>query len=372
MMQTGVRQNMLTDRLASAFEALPRMLSIVAEDSSASWQWRVAWPSKALSDHGFIADWTLAHMAGGIVPLLDAGRYNLVVMSRLHWGQAEKADAWRTLLHDHGLLWVYGADDNVWVDDIEWVEGLSEAQRERGAEQLAQDRTDRVAEINRADAVVVSTDYLAGVARRLTDKPVIVVPNLIDAEWFDSRLADAKRTIPPLTIGWSGTFRPDSDLSNVAKAWTRIAARYSQVTFVMHGTRIPVLMDAVPSDRLRILPWSSLADYPRALLNIDIACCSVTDDNEFAESKSPIKWMEASLAGSACVVSRALYGRTLLHNQDGLIADSVDEWEGDLSLLIENQSMRQQLQQCAERRVRSEHSTKIQWPLWINALATLL
>jgi glycosyltransferase involved in cell wall biosynthesis len=173
-----------------------------------------------------------------------------------------------------------------------------------------------------------------------------------------------RRGIPPLTIGWAGGARYAEDFLSLAEAWHNIALRFSHVQFVVQGYLPDVLIEAVPPDRVRRLPWLPLEEYPRALLNIDIGCASVADKH-FNACKTPIKLWEYTLAGAVSVVSPTLYGPLSTDGEDCLVADTAAEWEHALATLIEDAQLRRRLWRAQRRRVAEQHSLERhvgQWP----------
>jgi glycosyltransferase involved in cell wall biosynthesis len=200
---------------------------------------------------------------------------------------------------------------------------------------------------------------------------VEVVPNAIDVRWFRETLRGVHRVVPPLTIGWAGGARYAEDLVPVAAAWSRIAQRFPEVTFVVQGHMAEVLIDAVPADRVRRLAWLPLEHYPRALLNIDIGVCSVAP-RPFNVSKTPIKLWELTLAGAPCVVSPTLYGPYVTDGEDALVAETADEWEHALARLVEDAGLRRRLRRAQRHRLACEHSLEQNWWRWPNAWAAIL
>lgn len=369
MRQTGE----LFDQITAARDVIPRTLFLCGEAKSASWQWRVDWPATELSHRGFIADWSLSKDVGAVFPLIEAGRYNVVLTPRAHWNTKEEADNWISTMRSYGLAWVYEIDDDGWSPEIVQRQArLFDNEWRKGEQQLEFERLERIRLIQEADGVVVSSQRLADVARSFTDRPVFCVPNAINAEWFAARQRDARRIVPPLTIGWSGGIRDDIDLTSVAVAWGRIAERYPDVRFVIHGTAPRILSSTVPKDRVTFMGWSSLPDYPRALMNLDIACCAVAPDVEFNAAKTAIKWYEMTLSGAACVVSRTLYGPEVRDGHDALVAETPEEWEAAISHLVEDSLLRHRIRKNARRSVMANHSLESGWMQWAEALAGAL
>jgi glycosyltransferase involved in cell wall biosynthesis len=246
-----------------------------------------------------------------------------------------------------------------------------ESERIKGLEVLEQERLDRIHCLQQCDGVTVTTERLRTIVRQYTDAPVRVVPNAIDVRWFRRVLRGARRLFEPLTIGWAGGNRYTEDLLPVAEAWGRIAERYPEVTFVVQGHVSPVIEEAVPADRLKIIPWLPIEQYPRGLLNIDIGCCAVAP-KLFNTAKTPIKVWELTLSGAVCVVSPTLYGPYVADGQDALVAESADEWETALSRLIEDASLRRGLHLAQRRRVAVMHSLDRNWHRWPEAYQEII
>lgn len=359
--------------IEQARAAVPRTLMLIGESKSASWAWRVEWPCKAMRDHGYIADWVLTNEVAGAVFALEAGRFNVVVAPRLHWATRQSGQDWVDSVRGYGCSWAYEIDDDGWSPEIVQRQArLFEQEWFKGEYQLEQERQERIQIINQADGVIVTTKALGDVARRFTDRPIWVIPNMLDVDWFMGRLSDTRRIIPPLTVGWSGGVRDEADLDVVAEAWSRVAKRYPDVKFVVHGITPKILANAVPPGQLMLMAWTALPDYPRSLINIDIACCAVQDGPQFNASKSPIKWMECSTAGAACVVSKPIYSEVVTNQKDGVICETVDEWDEALSKLIEDEEYRRAIAEQARQTVLERHALNKCWTTWIESLASIL
>jgi len=177
--------------------------------------------------------------------------------------------------------------------------------------------------------------------------------------------------VAPLTIGWAGGARYQEDLEPIAEAWHNVARRRADVKFVVQGFYSDVLLEAVPSDQLYALPWQSVAEYPRAMKNIDIGCASVAPTH-FNRCKTPIKVWEFTLAGAVSVVSPTLYGPVIAPGEDALVAETAAEWEHALLRLVDDAELRRRLWRNQRTRVATEHSLKkhvLDWPrAWTEIL----
>ena len=349
----------------------PRVLFLTGREDGPL-LWRVGFPCAALMRRGYIVDKWPIWEADDVLPRIAAGLYDAVILTRISWKLDETlvAKRWLASLRRAGCTIIYEVDDDIFTPQIA-ARQQQTIEAERSLEELEQDRRNRITALRMCDGVTVSNDTLAAVVRQYTELPVHVVPNAIDTGWFRGALRDVKRTVPPLTIGWAGGARYSEDLEPVAAAWSAIAARYPDVTFVVQGHIADVLVDAVPPDRVRRLGWLPLSEYACALLNIDIGCASVADKH-FNRCKTPIKLWEYTVAGAAVVASPTLYGEVATDGQDVLIAESAAEWETALSRLIEDRRFRRRLRQRQYRRLEREHSIESHAQRWLDAWASIV
>jgi hypothetical protein len=88
--------------------------------------------------------------------------------------------------------------------------------------------------------------------------------------------------------------------------------------------------------------------------------------------KSPNKWFEASLAGSASVVSPTVYGDYVTDGLDALVAVETDDWIDALSLLIEDTGRRTLIAAAALNTVEGCYDLAHHWPEWLVAWSQIL
>lgn len=352
----------------------PRVLFLTGDESGCS-LWRVYQPCATLQARGFFAHWkhkddpeTTSTDFVARIPF----NFDAVILPRISWPNHLDGERWVRALHRAGVAVIYEIDDDVYSPSIVARQfAVHDSERAKGLDHLEQDRLDRIAVTQMADGVTVTSRRLATVVSQYTDKPIEVVPNAIDTRWWRTVLRGARRIVPPLSIGWAGGARYPEDLVPVAEAWSRIARRYPDVSFVVQGHMAEVLIDAVPANRCRRLPWLPLHEYPRGMLNIDIACCSVAP-KLFNTAKTPIKLWEFTMSGAVCVVSPTLYGPVAQDGEDALVAETADEWEAALSRLVEDRELRRRLWRNQRRRIAAEHSMEANWWKWPAAWANII
>lgn len=349
----------------------PRVLFLTGREDGPL-LWRVGFPTAALLRRGYLVDKYPIWEAEDVLPRIAAGLYDAVILTRISWRLDETGYAknWLGALRRAGVTLIYEVDDDIFSPQIT-ARQQATTEADRSIEELEQQRRHRISAMRMTDGVTVSSELLARVVRQYAgDLPVYVVPNAIDTGWYRAAFRGASRTIPPLTVGWFGGSRYAEDLEPVAAAWSELAKRHPDLTFVVVGFLSDQLVESVPADRVRRLGWLPLADYAYNLLNIDIGCCAVSDQH-FNACKTPIKLWEYTVAGAACVVSPTLYGDVVTDGRDALVAETADEWTDALERLVSDAKFRRRVWARQYRRMEREHSIEgnvKQWPIAWQAI----
>lgn len=340
----------------------PKVLAVTGYESGAEY-WRVYAPLLAMQRLGYPCMWINVQSPelGREVQAAD-----VVILVRLGWPHDQMVEGarWINLLHEHGKRVIYETDDDLFTPFVAPQMRLLGA--EKSEAQIDRERQQWVMALQMCDGVIVTVPRLATVVRQFTDAPVRIVPNAIDWDAWRAVCATGTRPAPGLTIGWAGGKRGETDLAPMAEAWGRIARDYPGVTFVVVGYEAPVLLDAVPRERLVVIPWLPLQQYPRGYHGIDIHCCPLAN-KPFNRSKTAIKAYEAAAADGAVVYSPTVYGRELRHLVDGLEAETADDWTAALARLINDAALRQRLAARWARRVRTRYSLTSNLHHWGDA-----
>ena len=325
--------------------------------------WRVLLPFSELQRQGFSGvEWDMwdNDFLANIVHRFDA-----VILPRKFWKPKDYQPAarWFKALHKAGIAVIYEMDDDMVSEDfvkrIMYKDGYGIQYARRRMKWIRN-------VIQTCDGVTVSSQRLATMVRGVTDKPVRVVPNYIDLDWFWQIQSMNERKVEGLTIGWAGGARPDDDILPMVEAWKRIAARYPDVKFVVQGHHAKVFYDSLPLDRIAPLEWLPIDGYPAGLLNIDIGCCPLSD-TKFNRAKTYIKAMEYAASGAAVVASPTVYNQIIEHGADGYIATTADDWERHLTALVESESQRKTIAMALLDKIKREHTLKTEAWRWVEA-----
>lgn len=334
--------------------------------------WRAWRPLTVAEQHGVRCGWAYYNDDRVADHVLG---YDVLVFQRLGWNAIKHGQAFVRDLRRMGRIVIQECDDDIWANRSDQKSHAELGFNERDLSPEQNRRSTRL-----YDGVIVSTERLRTIVNSFApDMPVEVVGNYIDLGLW-SQLLEGETRHPKLagtlTVGWFGGNRKGRDLAEMAEGWRRVALARPNVTFVVQGYLDDVIRAAVPLERLEILPW--LPTFPRdgrpfygvGLMNIDVACCSVAE-TAFNASKTPIKAYEATAAGAAVIGTSWLYGPVIDHGDDGLIANTADEWEAAILRLVDDEAERRRMQAAMYRKVEERWSLERNWWRWPAAWLAL-
>ncbi len=261
---------------------------------------------------------------------------------------------WKDLhtLRSMGVKLVAGFDDHPFdipdshPDKEKWKDRISEAR----------------AWINLATHITVTTGELAKTFP--PDKKPTILPNLIDADDF---LPSPK---PSETILFAGSPSHYGDIRQIINPIDKISKNFPKYQWVFWGCWTP--------DRVHNLihtPWIHMHQYFGKLRDLrpKIALCPL-EDSEFNACKSNLKFLEMTMAGAACIVSRSPSFSCVANRYNGLVVEPGNEqaWMDAITELLTNKKFRKDMQRTAKDRVINNYSW--QSPLkdeWMNFFRNL-
>lgn len=255
-------------------------------------------------------------------------------------------------------------------------------------------RENAIKTVGMCDALTVTNYYLAENMAKHTDKPIHILPNYIDLNWYGSEDLNIVRNTNEVRIGWFGSKGHYEDLRMIVHALKRVLDKYPEAKFVYSG------FGGMSSDRLVTeVGWGEdvFKELPRnrrefviavhedlwpmkhRVLDFDIGIAPLIDD-PFNHCKTPIKWMEYSLLDTATVVSPTVYGEHPIkkdysiveHGKTGFIADTEDEWVEYLSKLIESKKLRTSMAKKAKQKVLKKWNIDNHWQKWVEVYQSVV
>lgn len=283
--------------------------------------------------------------------------------------------------HEQGAKVIFEADD-AYIDaykreDRKNLQHIDETWRKQAIET-----------IDACDAITVTNRYLAENFAKFTKKPIYILPNYIDLEWYgrEKRLP-IRRATDEIRIGWFGSKGHYEDLRMVVNAVKRVVDKYPRVKFIYLGyggmssdkgsTEIRSGEDVfkeIPRNRREFIRGVEPDLWPmkHRLADLDIGLAPLIDDY-FNHCKTPIKWMEYAVTGAPSVVSPTVYEENpetkdgepvVKHGVNGFVARTEDEWFEYISRLVEDETLRKQIAEQAYQDVISKWNIDNKWKDW--------
>lgn len=233
------------------------------------------------------------------------------------------------------------------------------------------------------DAVTVTNWQLAENYKRFTKKPVYVLPNYMDFDWYGHDALRIDRNTNEIRIGWFGSRGHFEDLKMVLPALQTILDKYPQARLIYCGyggmssdklsTEIgwgEDVFKSIPTTRREFVRGVNehLWQMKHRTLDIDIGLAPLIDD-EFNHCKTPIKWMEYGVLGVPAVVSPVVYAEhpihkdrsTVTHGKNAFVAKTESDWVKYISILIEDATLRKKMGKAAKREVEKRWDLDKHW-----------
>ena len=218
-----------------------------------------------------------------------------------------------------------------------------------------------------ANHVIVGSDYLAHYAISQCDQPakITVLPTVVNTEHYIPRRA-VKNT-DSIVIGWIGTPRGTSYLTQLLPMMHDLAERHSKLKFLFIGAE-PFDPEGLP---IEFKTWR-LEDEIADVQSFDIGIMPLTDDEE-SRGKCGFKLIQYMSVGIPSVCSPIGANNDIIEQgRSGFFATSPEEWREKLSLLIESPELRRTFGSYGRAVVERSYSLESAAPQLLNIFETIM
>jgi glycosyltransferase involved in cell wall biosynthesis len=283
-----------------------------------------------------------------------AARYDAILVHREIWPL-------RGLILERRLLernprWLFDFDDAIYVADV------SDANRGVAFLKDAQ-KPDWIA--RHARAVSAGSPFLRSWAapRLPSSARAFLVPTVIDTRrWTPAVDSSGDTRRRGVVLGWIGSHTTVFYLDVLRPALRALALRYPDLRLRVIGAEF--------HDRgvnVENVPWSLDGEID-ALRGIDIGLAPLPD-TERARGKCGLKLLQyMSLAKPAVVSPVGVHHDIVAEGENGLFAQSTEQWVEALSRLIEDQGLRRGLGEAGRLTVEERYSVRSAAPRLCEAL----
>jgi len=211
--------------------------------------------------------------------------------------------------------------------------------------------------------VMVGNPYLAEYARQFNQN-VSIIPTTIDTDKY--KPVNIEDSSGPVVIGWTGSHSTVQHLDTLRSALAKLAQRES-IRLRVIGT--PNYQ--IEGVEFETIMWRSETEV-EDLSAVDIGIMPLPDDN-WARGKCGAKALQFMAMGIPTVCSPVGVNTDIIQdNENGLIANSEDEWIEKLSLLIRSRELRARLGKAGRQTIEQRFSAAVQAPRVYEVLESVV
>lgn len=217
-----------------------------------------------------------------------------------------------------------------------------------------------VTSIQMADVVISGNRVLRQFAEKFNSN-VSIIPSCVDVDKYP--LKDyTKQQTDRIIIGWIGSTANLHHLILVSDVLRNLSRKYNIVLHVISGASVNI-----PGVVVHFIPWH-LETQGNEIAKFDIGIMPLEHSN-YSAGKCGYKALQCMAAGMPVVVSNVGGNADVIsHGIDGLLANTLVEFEQHLGTLIRNPELRASIGSHAREKVRKLYSVEVGG----NALAKIL
>lgn len=299
--------------------------------------------------------------------LVDALDHDVFILHRVPFSSLIGAVI--DIAHLRGKPVVFETDDLVIAPELYEQIGYADTLSLEAARDFRQELDQLTATFQRCDCALTTTQFLADeVSRR--GKPAYVHRNAPSDEMFRvseeaysvrvERLRERQTGEGSVIIGYfSGTGSHNRDFGTICEQLIWALDTYPELRIHISG-HLELPQEFSPyEDRVTRAPYVNWRELPHLIAEVDINLAPLEHDNPFCQAKSENKFVEAALVGVPTIASRVdAYKSAITHTQDGLLANTADEWANALKLLLDQPQARHEMGEAARTTVYARYQPR--------------
>lgn len=198
-----------------------------------------------------------------------------------------------------------------------------------------------------ADKVQAGNAYLADYAKQFNSR-VAIVPTTIDTENVHNLQVNTASL--PIVIGWTGTHSTMHYLEPIFPLIQKLEQEFEFEFHVISNKQLDL-----PLKSLRYKHWNQKTEIAD-LAQFHIGLMPLHED-QWSSGKCGFKALQYMALGAVAIVSPVGVNTTIVkHQQNGWVADSLEEWEIGLRTLLQDQSLREKLGKAARSSIEDHWS----------------
>jgi glycosyltransferase involved in cell wall biosynthesis len=161
-------------------------------------------------------------------------------------------------------------------------------------------------------------------------------------------------------IGYfSGTHSHNKDFAAITEAFMEIMGKYPKVKLYLAGPLDVNNKLQKFKDRIVALPMVTRDKYYENIHKVDINIYPLVSGDEFCESKSEIRFIEAGIMKVPTVAVRnQTFSEAIEDCVDGFLAGNTQEWVEKIGKLVEDEDLRREMGEKAREKVLRDYTNK--------------
>lgn len=236
--------------------------------------------------------------------------------------------------------YIYDYDDAIWLPNYS-------QQNARFHKLKAYGKVKKI--IKWADVVVTGNSFLQEFGNQY-NKNVVIIPTTIDLK--NSHNQPTNHSHSPVNIGWTGSHTTMSYLDSLIPILQELEKEH-HLTFTIISNEKP----DYDLQSLQFIKWKKETEI-EDLSSINIGVMPLTD-SEWAKGKCGFKALQYMALGIPALVSPVGVNTEVIEDgKNGYLCATSEEWKEKLSLLLNNQQLREQIGKEGYKTVRTKYSVE--------------
>ena len=248
---------------------------------------------------------------------------------------------------------VFDFDDSIWLQDKNPNQSFFQRLKNPA-------KTGKI--ISHCDLIIAGNEYLADYAR-IFNSNVKIIPTTIDLNEYQFEKKERDQEV--VCIGWSGSFSTIKHFESAIEPLTIIKDEFK------NQVKIKVIGDGnYKNDSLDIvgLPWKKESEISD-LGEIDIGIMPLPDD-KWSKGKCGLKGLQYMALGIPTIMSPVGVNKDIIQEgKNGMLATSTEEWVEKLTLLIEDEKLRERIGVAGRKTVEKDFSVEANKNKWLKVFS---
>lgn len=210
--------------------------------------------------------------------------------------------------------------------------------------------------------VIAGNDYLAQKANESGAKKIVNIPTVIDIDNYIVKKKDHKKDHKKVIIGWIGSPSTFKYVEAISPVITALLTKFD-IEFHVIGAK----SELAYHDNIKYFDWTEQSEVD-LIANFDIGIMPL-DNSPWELGKCSYKLIQYMGCGVAVVASPiGMNNEVVTEGENGFLANNHQDWIDKLSVLIENENLRETMGKNGRQKVVTHYSVQNSFSTLISVL----